>query len=145
MRSSWISVFAFVAGCSMMHSSSSTVALHSTDRTPAATGEVRAVPAPNGNTHVTITVDHLAPPDRIMQDATTYVAWIVPKGDSVHDSTGTAAPTNAGQIRLGSDLHGELQLVTPYKEFQVEITPERTAMQQQPTAAPVLSANVDRG
>lgn len=138
-------MFALAAGCSMMHASSSTVALHSTDRTPAATGEVSAIPAPNGNTHVTITVDHLAPPDRIVHDATTYVAWIVPKGDSVHDSTGTPAATNAGQIRLGSDLHGELQVVTPYKEFQVQITPERSAMQQQPTSAPVLSANVDRG
>ena len=145
MRTSWISPFALVAGCAMMHSSSSTVALHSSDRTPAATGEIRAVPAPNGNTNVTITVDHLAPPDRIAPDATTYVAWIVPKGDSVHDSTGTAMPNNAGQIRLGSDLHGELQVVTPYKDFQVVITPERTAALQQPTAAPVLSANVDRG
>lgn len=145
MRTTWISVLAFVGGCSMMRPSSATVALHSTDRTPAATGEVRAIPAPNGNTNVTITVDHLAPPQRIMHDATTYVVWIVPKGDSVHDSTGTAMPSNAGQIRLGSDLHAELQVVTPYKDFRVEITPEHSAMQQQPTAAPVLSASVDRG
>jgi hypothetical protein len=73
------------------------------------------------------------------------VVWIVPKGDSVHDSTGTAPPTNAGQIRLGSDLHAELQVVTPYKDFQVQITPEHSAMEQQPTGAPVLTANVDRG
>jgi hypothetical protein len=145
MRTSWISILTFAAGCSMMHPSSSTVPLHSTDRTPAATGEVRAIPAPNGNTNVTITVDHLAPPERIARDATAYVVWIVPKGDSVQGSTGTAMPTNAGQIRLGSDLHAELQVVTPYKDFQVQITPERSAMEQQPTAPPVLSASVDRG
>ena len=145
MRTSWMSILALAAGCSMMHSTSSTVALHSTDRTPAATGEVRAIPAPNGNTNVTITVDHLAPPQRLAQDATTYVVWIVPKGDSVQRGTTSAAATNAGQIRLGSDLHAELQLVTPYKDFQVQITPEHSAMEQQPTGAPVLSANVDRG
>lgn len=143
MRTSWINILAVVGGCSWFTStSSSTVPLHGSDRTPAATGEVSAIPAPNGNTEVTINVEHLAPPQRIMPGATTYVAWIVPKGHDV--PAGTAMPSNAGAIELGPDLHGVLQTVTPYKDFRVEVTPEHSPRQQEPTAAPVLTAQVER-
>jgi hypothetical protein len=144
MRTTWISILAIAGGCSWFtSSSSSTVTLHSSERTPAATGEVSAIPAPNGNTEVTINVDHLAPPQRIMPGATTYVAWIVPGDHDEHGST--PMPTNAGAIRLGPDLHGQLQTVTPYKHFRIEVTPERTAMTEQPTGIPVLTAHLDRG
>jgi hypothetical protein len=46
--------------------------------TPAATGEVSTSRGPDGNTKLTIRVQHLAPADRIARGASAYVAWVVP-------------------------------------------------------------------
>jgi hypothetical protein len=66
-------------GCSWFGGGSA-VHLQSGAQAPAAEGEVKTKLTKDGNTAVAVTVKHLAPPDRLARDATTYVVWAHPLG-----------------------------------------------------------------
>ncbi|HVR18497.1 MAG TPA: hypothetical protein VMS65_02335, partial [Polyangiaceae bacterium] len=53
--------------------------------TPAAEGKVTTDEGDNGNTAARVEVKHLAPPSRVAPDATTYVVWIHPLGQSIQN------------------------------------------------------------
>jgi hypothetical protein len=102
---------------------------------PAAEGVVRATAGENGNTQLRVFVRHLARPEKVRPDATTYVVWLQPPG---------GAPQNMGALAVDEDLRGSLTTVTPLKSFDVFITLERTATVQEPSAENVLSASIAR-
>lgn len=120
--------------------------LASSARAPAAQGNVDVVPEPNGNTRIAIKVKHLAPPASISARATTYVAWIVPRG-SVSTVAGANQPAdpdpiNVGALTVDADLNGILETTTPYQQFDLIITPEPSAVAMRPSSDPVLTARI---
>jgi len=82
---------------------------------PAAEGVVRATSGANGNTRLHIFVRHLAKPEKVRPDATTYVVWVQPAG---------GLPQNMGALKVDEDLRGSLETITPLKSFDVFITLE---------------------
>jgi hypothetical protein len=103
--------------------------------TPAASGEVKASTEKNQNTRLAITVQHLAPPDRLMSGATSYVVWVAPAGKE-------AEPQNIGALQVNDKLEGKLETVTSLQHFALWITPEPSPRTQAPTGARILSTNI---
>jgi len=120
-----------LAGCS------STWHLTSSSLAPAATGKVVITAGPNNNTRLAISVRHLAPPQKMSQSGTTYVVWA--RGAGVTDR-----PQNLGALKLDSDLSGQLETVTPLREFDLTITVENTHVADSPTSNSVLSGHIVR-
>ncbi|HEU5059182.1 MAG TPA: hypothetical protein VFU21_21765 [Kofleriaceae bacterium] len=102
---------------------------------PAAEGVVRATAGEHGNTQLRIFVRHLARPEKVRPDATTYVVWLQPPGEP---------PQNMGALKVDEDLRGSLTTVTPLRTFDVFITLERSPTVRAPTARNVLSASIAR-
>lgn len=100
--------------------------LAATNINPAGEGTVSIKNDPNRNTALEVEVNHLAPPERISTNATTYIVWVAP----------TANPdqaTNLGALQVGEDRSGKFAAVTPLKSFDLFITAEPSATQSMPT------------
>lgn len=110
-----------------------TVPLTATTRAPAVQGEVRAKKDANGNTRLTIEVEHLAPPERVEPGTTCYVVWV---------SKDNAIPQNVGALTLNSDLTGRLETTTPLHGFVVTATPENSPTAPAPRGVVVFTAEV---
>lgn len=82
-----------------------------------------------------IDVHHLAAPDRIAPGATALVAWAQPSGDG-------AVPQNIGALRVNERLEGELETVTPHRNFDLLITAEQSPMAASPSGSPLLKAHI---
>jgi hypothetical protein len=147
MRATVIVTFlAIGVGCSWFGSGSA-VHLQSGPQAPAAQGEVKTKLTKDGNTAVTVTVKHLAPPDRLARDATTYVVWAHPLGTPAGARPETGGPSesvffNLGGLKIDRDLNGDLTTTTPYHSFDVLITPEPSASVSKPTNNRALWATV---
>jgi hypothetical protein len=100
---------------------------------PAAEGTVRALPGPNGNTHIDVLVRHLAPPEKVFPAAKVYVVWVQAPG---------GPPQNVGALRLDDDLTGRLSTVTPLQAFTLVVTPEQSPVETVPQGPRVLTAQV---
>lgn len=120
--------------CSHFMSSTSTPLSTAAEGIPAAQGEVKTAKAKNDNTTLTVTVQHLAPPGRVANGATTYVVWAQPDG--------TETPQNIGALKVDDKLNGSLMSVLAYDSFKVFITAEPTAQVTEPTGGELLAANV---
>jgi hypothetical protein len=122
------------SACGLFGSGGTTLGLNASPRAPAAQGEVTTSRTSDQNTAISVRVKHLAPPDRIAQGATTYVVWIRPLGipnaktdterQQVAGEDDTATIFNLGGLRIGKELDGVLETVTPYKSFELFITAE---------------------
>lgn len=104
-------------------------------RTPAAEGKIEAKQGDNGNTRVSVEVEHLAPPQDVASGASTYVVWAQP-------IAGDTQPRNLGALSIDEDRKGELRTLTPLKSFDVMVTPEPNAKVQRPSSEPVLTGRV---
>lgn len=103
---------------------------------PAAQGTVTASSSANGNTALRIEVHHLAPPERVASGATTYVVWAQAR------DVGTSQ--NLGALRVGSDLRGELNTVTPLQSFTMFITAEPSPTTSMPSSSQLLTVSIQR-
>jgi hypothetical protein len=103
---------------------------------PAAEGTVLATRADNDNTAVEVRVRHLASPEKIAPEATTYVVWARPSG--------AGSPQNLGALKVDKDLQGTLKTVTPLRTFDVFITAEPSPTVRQPSSAHLLTASIER-
>lgn len=112
-----------------------TTKLTTADNVPAAAGWMKTAQGENGNTDVTVEVEHLAPPARVTSGATTYVVWAKPASQD--------AAQNLGAMTVDDSLKGKLQTKTPLTIFDVMITAEPTPTVAQPSGAPVMRAHVD--
>jgi hypothetical protein len=108
-----------------------------TPQNPAATGVVKARRTPNENTEVNLKVQHMAPPDKVADDAKIYVVWAKPW-------TANAVPQNVGSLVIDKDRTGSLETKTPHERFDLMITPEPNGLVSQPTHEPVLKGKVTR-
>lgn len=122
------------AGCGMFGGESTEQTMHASSSSPAAQGTVKTSVADNGNTALSVRVKHLAPPSKMVPDATVYVVWIKP---------GDAAIQNVGALTLNENLEGRLDTVTPHRRFTVSVTPEPGGRGAQPTHEAVFTSSVE--
>lgn len=103
---------------------------------PATRGDVKVTSTKNDNTGIEVRVKHLAEPQRMTANATTYVVWAQPPGG--------AEPQNIGALRVGENLDGTLETVVPFKSFRLFVTPEASSAATTPTGDTIVSAQIDR-
>ena len=103
---------------------------------PAAQGTVTFHTTGNNNVNVDTKVKYLAKPSSLTPPENIYVVWFEPNGQQ---------PVNEGALKVDSSLNGELKTVTPYKNFKVFVTAEKSAQVQSPQGPQVLTANVAQG
>jgi hypothetical protein len=131
VRSAALLLLAMAAGCAGPQ-----VRMTVTEQMPAAEGNVKVSEADNENTALEVTVRHLASPEKIAPQATTYVVWARARGaDSAQ---------NLGALRVDDDLQGTLETVTPLRTFELFITAEASATSQSPSTPRLLTASVER-
>ena len=122
-----LAVAIFAYGCAQ------TVALRGAQAVPAALGEAKVSRDDNGNTILTIEVEHLAPPENLSQPKSVYVVWAqVPQGRIV----------NLGQMNVGKDRSGRFVGVTPLTQFRILVTAEDLAAVATPSKEEILSTEV---
>ena len=73
--------------------------MHSAEGVLASEGTVRISDGDNGNTKVSIRVNHLAPPFKVIADSTVYVVWIRPKEDERQNVNPGPEQGSRGQSR----------------------------------------------
>lgn len=117
--------------------SSSEVRLQGSPQAPAAEGTLKLSRGQNGNTHLEITVRHMAPPDRMTQSATVYVVWVRPIQEG-------SVPQNLGALQVNDKLEGTLDTLTPLHSFDLMVTAEPSATVVQPSGIAILSTSVNR-
>jgi len=100
---------------------------------PAAKGKVNVEPEKDGSNKVKLEVEHVAPPQSVDPQATTYVVWLKPEG---------APPQNAGVLRVGEDRKGSFETKTPFDRFDMTVTAERETTAAQPSERRMLRAAV---
>ncbi len=88
-----------------------------------------------GNRMVTVELLHLPPPERVMEGATLYIAWIRPAG---------ADPTMAGRLEYDEgDRTGVMRATTPHDNFTVFVTAEADATATAPSEYVVARQSVE--
>ena len=128
---------AALVGCSsMMKGNPSTSEAMRVDQSvPSAQGTVTAEETDNGNTHVDVKVQHLAKPGALKDHPNVYVVWA--KDPSQH------TPVKLGALKVDDNLKGELETVTPMRQFDLFITPEDTVAVNNPQGKQLLTAYVN--
>ncbi len=96
---------------------------------PAAQGDVEVDKDKNGNTRVTIKVDHLARPENLTPPQVVYVVWLQDRGGS---------PENEGQLKVDKKLTATFKTVTPSKAFDLFVTGEHDYSTKAPSGPEVL-------
>jgi hypothetical protein len=122
-----------LGGCSSMpgmHEQTWTMA--TTDKIPSAVGKVKVKEEKDGNTRVKVEVAHLAQPNDVF-DATTYVVWLKPR---------TGLAQNVGVLNVDKKLNGSIETRTPFKDFTILVTAERSANATMPTGQSVMDTKV---
>lgn len=105
---------------------SKTVELATSQQIPAAQGEMSVKDAGNNNTQVELSIKHLAPPQKIDAQATTFMVWAKPSSDLRR-----AQPL--GALVVDKDLKGKLTATTPYRNFEVFVTAETSSQVEDPS------------
>ena len=125
-----IIVTAFAASCA--HS----VSLTGGTKAPGAVGVVKVKKGSNGNSEITLKVQHLAAPAQVAEGSTAYVVWI-------QNIDHVAPAQNAGELKVDDNLSGSISTLTTLPTFDVTVTPETSAQVATPTGVPVLSGRVE--
>ena len=108
--------------------------LNGAEKVPASRGQVRVAKSDQGNTQVTISVEHLARPGDAFPGASTYVVWLIPSG-------GPQAQ-NVGALAVGDDLKARLTTKTPFRAFDIVVTAEAQPNVTQPSDKRAMTASV---
>lgn len=133
---SWVAIQ--VSGCA-----SSPIRMSSSEQIPAAEGRVETERTGNNNTKLDMEVEHLAPPQRVSANATTYIVWIHPLAAG-RDPSSEGQIQSLGALRVDEDLKGKLSAITPFQHFELFVTAEPSALVQQPTGERLLWSQVTR-
>lgn len=108
-------------------------AMRASPSIPSSEGTVESEVDDNGNVRLAVEVTRLPHPSKVNPGATVYVVWITP---------GSAVVQNAGTLVVDDDLKGKLETVTPYKSFQLTVTPEASPAGSHSTHDPVFTADI---
>ena len=114
-----------------------TIPLETTPRTPAAVGSLQVEKGPNNNTVGMLHVEHLAPPQGLRGDLMVYVAWVRPVGSGEWQ--------NVGQLVIGEEREGGLEIRVPLEQFEVSVSAESDGAATSPSEFVVLQGQVDAG
>jgi hypothetical protein len=105
----------------------------STKIDPSAMGDVDLSKDKNGNTNVSLRVEHLAKPTLLTPPANLYVVWFQEPGSD---------PENQGQLQVGNDLKGQLKTTTPRHNFDIFVTAETDPTAKTPSDQVVLRVTI---
>jgi len=105
----------------------------STKIDPSAAGDVDLSKDKNGNTNISLKVEHLAKPTLLTPPANLYVVWFQEPGSD---------PENQGQLQVGNDLRGQLKTTTPLHNFDVFVTAEMDPTVKTPSDQVVLRVTI---
>jgi hypothetical protein len=108
------------------------------NKLPSVEGQVSIRNEENNNTGIDLSVKHLARPERVSPDATTYMVWGKPAGDE------NAQALPLGALNVDEDLNAEIKTVTPLKNFDLFITAEPAGVTNEPTGERLLWALINR-
>jgi hypothetical protein len=100
---------------------------------PGARGEVGISQDKNGNTRLTMRVQHLANLENLTPRASAYVVWLRERGGNAE---------NQGQLKMDKNLKATFETVTPLKSFDVFVTAEQDARAKDPSGPEVLKATI---
>jgi len=110
-----------------------TWSMNTSEKVPAADGKVKVKAEKDGNTRVKVEVEHLASPDAVFAQASTYVVWLKPE---------RGAAQNVGVLNLSKNLKGELETRTAFKDFSVIVTAEHSANVTTPGPFRVMNTQI---
>ena len=102
---------------------------------PGARGELKVDKDKNGNTRLSMAVQHLANPANLTPPATAYVVWLQDRGGDAE---------NRGRLKMDKNLKATFETVTPLKNFDLLVTAEQDLQAKTPTGPEVLKASVQR-
>lgn len=105
------------------------VELQGSSAVPSAQGTAVLQHDRNGNIEIKLSVHHLAKPDRLSPAKQAYVVWIQPEGQS---------PSNAGVLRVNSELKGDFRTTTPSKRFDLFVTAEDSPTATSPSGTEIM-------
>jgi hypothetical protein len=100
---------------------------------PSAMGDVDLSKDKNGNTTVSLRVEHLAKPTLLTPPANLYVVWFQEPGSE---------PENEGQLQVSNDLKGQLKTTTPLHNFDIFVTAESDPTVKTPSDQVVLRTTI---
>jgi hypothetical protein len=100
---------------------------------PSAMGDVDLGKDKNGNTNVSLRVEHLTKPTLLTPPANLYVVWF---------QEARSNPENEGQLQVGNDLKGQLKTTTPLHNFDVFVTAEMDPTVKTPSDQVVLRVTI---
>lgn len=103
--------------------------MHAASDAPAATGSVKTK-REAGNYHLAVAVEHMAPAEKMVDGATTYVVWAEPVAGG--------APQNLGSLKVDDKRNGKLNTVTSARDLKITVTAEPTAEAAKPSGKPLL-------
>lgn len=104
-------------------------------RAPDADGRITVQKVEGGNAMVTLDLDHLAPPSRMEDGATTYVVWFQKQGQT---------PSRVGQLAYDIGRRtGTMRATTTDRQFGVLVTAERSGVVPTPGAAVIFEKQVE--
>jgi hypothetical protein len=111
-----------------------TLTANGTQRDPGAEARIEVSDLPGGNHLLTLTLQHLTPPERLGSGNTTFLAWIRPP---------SGAAILAGQLGYAPDARqGTVTMTTPLQRFTVLVTAEPTPNSSAPSDFVVVSADL---
>jgi hypothetical protein len=126
-----------MSGCAMLGDSAKVVSRLSTSPSlPAVEGKARFGVTINDNTSITLTVKHLAHPQKLTPPSSNYVVWTRATKDS--------PAQNLGALVVDKDLNGKLVTETALHSFDLFITAEDSGQVQQPSGQPLLWMSYSR-
>lgn len=122
-------IFVFAAACSKK------VLFNSSQIVPAAVGVVKLTKDKNQNYNILVSVENLAPPNKLQPPKSTYVVW------AETEKNGTK---NIGQIKSSSgifskSLKGSLSATSPFEPRKIYITAEDIANVQYPASQIIIT------
>jgi hypothetical protein len=129
-----IKVLTIAASLACAGGCAQTVAMQTSPAIPAAEGKIKVKKGDNGNTALSLKVEHLAEPRDVAPGATTYVVWI----------QGPGTVQNVGALQVGNAKEASLETVTALEDFTVFVTAEPVATAAVPTGERYLIATVDQ-
>lgn len=103
---------------------------------PAAESTVKYKTTKNDNTHIALSVKHLAQPEKLTPPASHYVVWM--------RATKDEAAQNIGALKVDKNLNGDLDTEVPLHSFELFVTAEASGQVQQPSEKQLLWTNYSR-
>lgn len=101
---------------------------------PSAQADVTAHKVDNDNTQLNVSVKHLAPAERLAENANQYIVWVAPEGSNFVQ--------NVGSLKVNDNLEGRHETTIPYKNFRVFVTPESSQVAVQPSGPVVFDKTI---